>query len=64
MPATTMLGLVSILLWFWAARQFLWAQSCYRSLRIGLSGPGMGAVLCAAEITVSILQLRKLRFRN
>lgn len=47
-PATTGLGLVSILLWLWATRQFLWEQSCYRNLRIGLSGPRMGAVLCAA----------------
>lgn len=58
--ATTGPGLASVPLWFWIARQFLWAQSCYRSSRTELSivpreSPWRGPVLCAVEITVSIL---------
>lgn len=50
--ATTRAGLVSILLWFWASRWFLWTQSCYRSLMIGLSdcsqreSQELGSALC------------------
>lgn len=59
--ATTGPGLASVPLWFWIARQFLWAQSCYRSSRTELSDRSQreslegASALCCGDYSVNFI---------
>lgn len=67
--ATAGQGLMSLLLWFWPPGVFWGHNHVIGAPALGCQivpkeSSGRGAVLSAAEISVSILQLKKLRLRN
>lgn len=58
--ATTRLGLVSVLLWFWPPGGFFRHNHVIGARALGChivpkESSGRGTVLCAAEITASVL---------